>query len=485
VRRRAPRAALLACAALLVLAAPAAGAPHMVGMEDERLLLDEPAEAPAAVAAWAAAGIDVVRVHARWGVIAPGGRSKPRGFNANEHRDPRYDWSELDHAVALVRGAGMKLMVSVTGAGPLWTSRSPARGNPRYKPDPKAFGAFARAVATRYGDRVDTYLIWNEPNIPGWLDPQLECRGKRCTPVAPHIYRDLLAAAYGAIKAADPGAEVVMGELAPIGRVPRSARSVIPPLTFYRAMACLDENYRAIRTGPCARFKQVRADAVGHHPHPVLAAPDEPSEEPLWAKMGDLPRLLKVLDRITATRRFGAPAATGGKFDLHLTEFGYQTSPPDHAVGVTVEDHARYLQHAAYIAWKTPRLRSLVHYQWVDEPVRYRSPGSLAYAGWQSGLHYIDGRPKPAALSFSAPFFIDGDRFWGQVRPGGAHRVTILRDGAPVAEAVTDEMGFWTQSLRAEPGSEYRFIWDPPAQPAADPGQPPQRRASVAVRVSR
>jgi hypothetical protein len=436
-------------------------------MEDERILLDDPAGAPAAVAEWAAAGVDVVRVHARWGTIAPRTRS-----------GSSYDWGELDRAVDLVRAAGMQVMLTVTGPGPLWTSRAPARGNPRYKPDARAFGAFARRVAERYGDRVDTYLVWNEPNIPGWLDPQLQCsRPGVCEPVAPHVYRDLLAAAYPAIKAADPGAEVVMGELAPIGRAPRSARSTIPPLTFFRAMACLDERYRPLpRRGACARFKPVRADSVGHHPHGVLAAPDEVSEDPRWAKIGDLPRLLKALDRITATGRFRAPG--GGKFDLHLTEFGYQTSPPDHAIGITVEEQASYLQQAAYVAWKTPRVRSLVHYQWVDEPVRYRSPGSLAYAGWQSGLHFVNGLPKPAMASFRAPFVIDGDRFWGQVREGGAHQVTILQDGVPVGTAVTDALGFWTQTLAAVPGAEYRFTWDSPAQPA-QPGAP------RAVRVTR
>ena len=44
-------------------------------MEDERLLLSSPAEAPAVVAQWAAAGVDVVRIHARWGELAPGSTS--------------------------------------------------------------------------------------------------------------------------------------------------------------------------------------------------------------------------------------------------------------------------------------------------------------------------------------------------------------------------------------------------------------------------
>ena len=486
--RAAVRAVLLAGALLPAAAAPAAAAPHMVGIEDERLLLRSPDQAATAVAAWAEAGIDVVRIHARWSDIAPAGRRRPAGFRAADHTDRRYRWRELDHAIALVRGAGMKVMLTVTGPGPLWTSRRPARRNPRHRPDATAYADFARAVATRFRDSVDTYLIWNEPNIPGWLDPQIECRRGRCERVAPHLYRGLVQAAYPAIKRADPGAEVVMGELAPIGRDSRSeALTVIPPLTFLRSMACLDERYRPMpREGYCRRFRAIRADALGHHPHGVEAAPDEPSADRRWAKIADLPRLLAALDRITDTRRFVAPTRAG--FDVHLTEFGYQTSPPDHAIGITLEEQRRFLQQAAFIAWETPRVRSLVHYQWVDEPVRYRAPGPLAYAGWQSGLHFVNGRPKPVMDAFLSPFVLAGDRFWGQVRPGGAHRVTIVQRGfdgqtRAVAEAVTDDRGYFTHTLPAvEPLAEYRFTWTPPGPPEA---QPAQRTSSPAVQVAR
>ena len=366
------RAAWLCATLLLCLPAGAQAAAGLeVGMEDERLLLGSPEAAPAVAAAWARNGIDVVRIHARWGEIAPGRgeRRRPAGFSPSDHEDPLYSWDALDRAIELVRSHDMRVALTVTGPGPLWSSRAPSRRNPRYKPDPRAFAAFTTAVATRYGDQVDRYLIWNEPNQPGWLEPQLSCSGRRaprrCTPVAPHIYRDLLAASLAAIKAADPGAEVVAGELAPIGRELTSERVPIAPLTFLRSMACVTERYRHMpRKGACARFEPVYADAIGHHPHGVLQAPDEISTQRTWAKIADLGRLVKVLDRLTAMRRMVAPDATRGRFVLHLTEFGYQTSPPDHVIGVTLDQQARYLQQAAYIAWSNPRVRSLVHYQW-------------------------------------------------------------------------------------------------------------------------
>ena len=91
-------------------------------------------------------------------------------------------------------------------------STAPGRGNPRWKPSAPEFGHFAHAVAARYGAQVDRYLLWNEPNSPGWLQPQNECRRGVCTPVAPHLYRALVRAATPKIHAADPGSVVLLGE---------------------------------------------------------------------------------------------------------------------------------------------------------------------------------------------------------------------------------------------------------------------------------
>ena len=56
------------------------------------------------------------------------------------------------------------------------------------------------------------------------------------------------------------------------------------------------------------------------------------------------------------------------------------------------------------------------------------------YSGWQSGLRYVNGKPKPAFRAFLEPFVIDRAaarrvaRFWGQVRAGsGVRTVTVLR----------------------------------------------------------
>jgi Cellulase (glycosyl hydrolase family 5) len=451
-------AALLACA----LAAPAArAAAPETGIADDRVLLAGGPQADQAVTAWAALGVDTVRIHAFWGRIAPAAdaAAPPAGFAAADPSDPRYDWGALDAAVDRVRAAGMRVMLTVTGPGPVWTSTEPSRRNPRWKPDPRRFADFATAVARRYGDRVDRYIVWNEPNLPLWLQPQSTCTGGRCTPASPRIYRDLVRAAEPAIKAADPGAQVLIGALGPRGAASHSANANLRPLEFLRWMACVNGSYRPIRTGPCAGFHSAAGDGFAYHPHGVLNAPGAPFANPDDVDLASLPRLEAVLDRLQRLGRLRKLG--GGPFGLYLDEYGYQTNPPDRFLGVSAATQDRWLQEAAYRVWRDPRVRNLTQYGWIDEP---GAGGN--YGGWQSGLRYADGRAKPALAHFATPFFLDAarGRLWGQVRPGpGGDHVTIerrLRGGSAwraIGTATTDGSGVWTRTVRLVRGASYRF----------------------------
>jgi hypothetical protein len=426
---RAALIALLTAACWAAGTGPAQAAPGLeTGFADDRVLLEHPDQGPAAVAGWKALGVDVVRIHARWVAYAPEKDSPtvPAGFDARDPEDPGYDWKPLDRAVLLVRSAGIRVMLAVTGSGPLWGSQEPALGNPRLRPDPARFAAFATAVAKRYGWLVDRYLIWNEPNQPGWLQPQFACdsaRPPRCRPASPGIYRSLVRAAYPAIKAADPGAEVLVGTLAPRGKPGTKENVPMSPLTFVRAFGCVDRRLRAVRSGPCRGFTTIPADGFSYHPHGVLRGPDEPTADPDDVAIADLPTLERTLDALTATGAFAR------RLDLYLTEFGYQTDPPDPVQGVAPDVQARWLAQSTYIAWRDPRVRTITQYAWKDEPVDDRGVGSKRYAKWQSGLLFDDGRPKPALAVFGLPLYADVERrvLWGMVRPDGYTSVSVTR----------------------------------------------------------
>jgi hypothetical protein len=463
-----PRLIRLALALLCALAATTATAvasPTMeLGLSDDRLLgYDDEADAQRTVAQWRDSGVDVVRIIARWGAVAPepDAMSAPGGFDPEDHTDARYDWARIDRSVRFARGAGLKVIMTVTGWGPVWGTRNPERDNPRHDPDPARFAEFAKAVATRYGADVDDYIVWNEPNQPLWLQPQRKCSGGRCTPAAPHMYRRILAAADPALRAADPGARIHIGALAPRGLSGRKANDQLRPGVFLRAFACVDSRYRSVRTGDCRGFRRPTGNGFAYHPHSGKLTPSTRSRLADEYIFGDLGELTGVLDRLTRNRRLAVRGAS--RFPLHLTEFGYQTSPPDRQLGVGTLTQAALLAQSASIASRNPRVRTIVQYVWRDEPV---GPSG---GGWQSGMYYTDGRPKPALTEFPQPFWVDRTgrgkaRVWGQVRPGTTHTVTLERRSGSswrrVASIRTNSKGVFTRNTTIRSRTTYRFRWD-------------------------
>jgi hypothetical protein len=489
--------AALVAAALLIPAAAHASSSMETGIADDAALLNEPddAKAKAAVDAWAALGIDDVRIFVQWQAIAPanGATKAPAGFNGADPNSPGYDWSRVDRAVNLVSAAGMRPLLVVTGPGPLWASQVPGRHSVRYKPRPDLFGQFARAAALRYAQAVDRYILWNEPNLPLWLQPQNTCRGSKCTPYAPHLYRKLVRAAYPAIKAVDPSATVLFGALAPQGENATKQNARTRPLAFIRSMGCVRVDLKRDRSGPCGSFKPLTADGFAYHPHATKLPPSGLQAVPDNASIGDLTRLKATLD---GTQKAGGfVKAGGGKFGLYFTEWGYQTNPPDQTRGVSLSGQSRWLQQGAYIAFRDPRVKLLTQYEWRDEAVRKGSSGDR-YAGWQSGLLRANGTPKPSLRSFANPFFIDQKpgsravRLWGQVRPGITHTVTVQgrRGGSTrwvdVRTLGTNGDGYWTLNQTVSSTTDYRFRWQP-ADAYGAPAGPPKTSDVLRVKVAK
>src|ERR1700712_1341052 len=118
---------LLAILLLLVLAAPAHAAGPEVGIADDRVLLAGGPEADAAVAEWQHLGIQQVRIYALWSRIAGPSPGAPD------------DWIQLDQAVDRIVAGGMEPLLTITGPGPLWTSRRAERGDARWDPDPALY----------------------------------------------------------------------------------------------------------------------------------------------------------------------------------------------------------------------------------------------------------------------------------------------------------------------------------------------------------
>jgi hypothetical protein len=202
---------------------------------------------------------------------------------------PQDDLGRLARAVDRAIAHGLRVQMTLSGQ---------AR-----RPDPAAFGRFAGDVARRFAGRVSRYSIWNEPNWHTYLLPRRR---------APELYRPLYQAAYEAIKAVDPAIEVLIGELAPMGRV----EAAMPPLQFLRRLTCSDRERRARR--PCA---PLRADGFAHHPYTLRWAPEYPGPGRDDVTSGSLGRLTRALRALA--RRGALATPEGASLPLFLTEWGY------------------------------------------------------------------------------------------------------------------------------------------------------------------
>jgi glycosyl hydrolase family 79 len=473
------RTAVLVVLLAIGLCAPSAATARVMqtGIADDAILLSGGPEADAAVQQWAAMGVDVARIQISWARVAPTPTSAtpPPGFRPDDPNDPAYSWGVIDQAVDRLLRAGITPMLMLDGPPPLWGSGNPARGNPRYRPSAPAFANFAAAVAKRYGAAVQDYILWNEPNLPVWLQPQADCGKKHCTPVSPNVYRAMVRAAYPAIHAADPVARVLIGALAPAGGDLKSDNANMRPLEFLRGLGCFDRTFHAIRKGGCRGFAPAIADGIAYHPHSTRHAPSQPYAHRDNADLGSLKKLERLLDRLQRSHRI---EGTTKPLSLWLDEYGYQTNPPDKLRGVSPGAQDRYLQQAAYIAWHDPRVVLFAQYLWKDEP----AGDGRKYTGWQSGMHFVDGSEKPALAHFDDPIWVDfrDDVVWGQVRPGGVHTVTVQRriaggatDWETIAVVQTGIDGSWQVPTTPVPIARYRSIAEDGTTSAAIVAVPP------------
>ena len=69
----------------------------------------------------------------------------------------------------------MTVQLTLTGPVPKWATKRKRRASSTIRA-PSGSAAGRRAVAPRYGDRVNLWSIWNEPNHPEFLGPQYKRR---------------------------------------------------------------------------------------------------------------------------------------------------------------------------------------------------------------------------------------------------------------------------------------------------------------------
>ncbi|MDX6511569.1 MAG: hypothetical protein QOE36_1073 [Gaiellaceae bacterium] len=320
--------------------------------------------------------VQVVRVNLWWGGRYGVAKTKPQALATNPN-DPAYDWQLYDRVVRHAHDSGIKVLFSVVGT-PTWSNPAGSSRAPRNPDDLKRF---AFAAATRYSGSfkasdgstlppVRMWLAWNEPNNPVNLYPQYKRVGKRWVIQSAVDYAKICAAVYAGVHATKlPNEKVACGGTSPRGNnSPGSSRPSVSPLAFLRAL----------KTAGLKSF-----DAYAHHPYygsPTETPSSRPKTPNTAVVLGNLDDLVAELTRLYGPKR------------IWLTEYGYQTNPPDTSFGVSWKKQSQYLTQAFAIARKNPRVDLMCWFLLRDDSY---------LPGWQSGLFTSSGVRKPAFNAFA------------------------------------------------------------------------------------
>ncbi len=355
---------------------PAAAARGMlVGIYDPNQPLDSPDKAFQTLKNLRA---QIIRVDLNWGGIVA---KKKRPEFPSDPADPAYNWDIYDRLLLNAKKNKIQVLFTIYGT-PRWANGK-KKGLNRAPRQMLFLKQFAFAAAKRYSGTfkrddgtvlpgVRKWLAWNEPNNPIFLAPQwAKVNARRFVPVAAKNYARMCAAVWSGVHLTHLRGEVVAcGATDPRGNnSPRSRRPSISPLAFLAAL----KKY-GLRKG--------NFDAYAHHPYASYPG-ETPATKPkaktgvvTLANIGDLTGLL--------TRLFGNKK-------LWITEYGYQTRPPDRTFGVTWAKQAKYLTQAYRMARKNPRITMMLWFLIRDE-------GRLS--GWQSGFFTAGGKRKPSYNAF-------------------------------------------------------------------------------------
>jgi hypothetical protein len=340
--------------------------------------------------------VQILRVNLYWGGTPWAVSRGAKPTDPTDPGDPAYNWSLYDRLVRYATTYNIRLIFSILFT-PSWANGGHARTAP--PTNAKDLQDFAYAAAARYSGyyvppswqqdptlapptvplpEVNLWTAWNEPNNPIWLTPQYKRVGgtwriesayqyaKICNAVYTGVHAVLISPQLGA-----PGDEkVACGVTGPKGNdAPATSRASVDPLSFLAA---------------CKKYGMRNFDAYAHHPY-AAAGSEAPSFVPSGkharrVQLGNIGLLIKEVTALYGPKRFW------------ITEYGYQTNPPDHTVfGTSWAKQALYLKQAYAIARANPSIDLMLWFLVKDEP---------NIGGWQSGLETVTGRKKPSWNAF-------------------------------------------------------------------------------------
>lgn len=354
---------LAACTALLALVAPAvagAGPSLTVGAVEDDVRLSSSVEAEARMALFRVAGFRAVRVTSFW----QPGQTKPSDA----------ELTVLENVSEAALRNGVRVYVTVMHPG--------SRTTPLTDQARNDFAANAAALV-RAVPGIRHVVVGNEPNLNRFWLPQFELDG---TSAAPAAYLELLGRTYDALKAVSPAIRVVGGAVSPRGS--DRAGGIRPTHSPTKFIEELGVAYRA-----SGRDRPVM-DAFSLHPYGDNSSQPPATAHPNTTTIGiaDYDKLVALLGQA-----FDGTAQPGSALPLLYAEFGVESQIPagkaalytgdEPAVTRPVDEttQAAYYEQALALAFCQPTVEAMLLFLSRDERAR---------AGWQSGVHYVDGTAK-------------------------------------------------------------------------------------------
>jgi hypothetical protein len=491
-----PRLTLVIAAALLVLAAPARASRVQESIvQDDRLLQNYgTGEQVVALKELDLLGVDTVHAVVNWNTLAPkpNATKAPKGVNLKDPASYNAErWKVLDSLVREANFRGIDVLFSPSTPGPRWAERctTAERRRARIKgvcrPDPKLYGQFVTALAKRYSGvyldpadpiglplpKVRRWSISNEPNLSSWLYPSAIRVRKKLVAVSAKTYREMVYAGGDALRAnGHRNDQILLGETGPLGQgTTRTA-----PVTFYRALFCIDASGKRLRGGDAKRLgcpshvKRLPVTGVAHHPYTKGAA------QKLTAKQRSTDvtiAAIPVLRRVLSQGAHVRAITSGTASHIYFTEFGVSSVPPakPSRYGVPLAKQAEYINQYEYMSYLNPAVRGVAQFQLEDDPLAAGSGGSRRT--FQTGLRFtatnaqlmrgLLGEPKPSRAAYRVPLFVvDRGRtltIWGGVRSADSGTVKIF-NGAKAVKSARLRSGYFTTSLRKRKGTwQLRF----------------------------
>jgi len=316
----------------------------------------------------------IVRINLSWGGVLGVARERPE--DGTNPEDPAYEWDKYDAAVIAASQRGVQVLFTIFGT-PWW-----ANGGEPQNRAPQNFQRlkeFSYAAAFRYSGRyarpdgtvlprVSLWTAWNEPNLPIGLKPQWRKIGGRWVIQSARDYARICNAVYDGVHLTLlRGQMVACGVTSPRGNnAPATRRPSTSPIGFLRA-------------AKAAGMRNM--DAYAHHPYagdPTY----RPAAQPRNPRAITLANIGKLIDEVTILY---------GEKPIWITEYGYETNPPDWTFGVSWARQADYMHEAYTMARRNPRIDMMLWFLVRDE---------LRATGWQSGVISAGGRRKPSFYKF-------------------------------------------------------------------------------------